>query len=643
MDDSAALLGPDGPLARRLPSFRPRPQQQAMAAAIGEAIDDGQRLILEAGTGTGKTYAYLVPALVSGARVIISTGTRTLQEQLYHHDLPRLREHLRLPLRSALLKGRANYLCPLRLERSLQRLGGDLFPDPTLRRQLNHIQDWARQTRSGDIAELPQVPEESPVWSLATSTSDNCLGTDCPHHPDRCPLYRARQAALEAELVVVNHHLLLAHMALEDEGFGRLLPEADAHIVDEAHQLPKLAGVFFGDSLSSGQLVELARDAHAACQSEAPERHDAYRELAQALPATLDRLRERYLPQPGRYPGQRLPETALAPLQDLLEALHRHLEEDAQRGPQLSRCRLRCERLRERLRHFQTPPDPSRQIRWLDVRSHALTLHETPLDVGPAFRRALDEHPSAWIFVSATLTVGGRFDHYQTSLGLHDARTAAWDSPFDYPNHALLLCPEALPEPGDSRHTAAVVAVARTLIDAADGRTFLLFTSHRALQEAALRLRAESDRPLLVQGEGARARLLERFREHPESVLLGTNSFWEGVDVQGTGLSCVVIDKLPFPTPGDPVVAARAEALKRQGRNPFQDYFLPEAVTALRQGAGRLIRGEDDRGVLAICDPRLVERPYGRLFLDSLPPMRRTRRLEVARRFLSAILGDPAP
>jgi len=628
MDDPAALLGPGGPVARHLPHFRPRPQQQAMAAAVAHAIEHGETLVMEAGTGTGKTFAYLVPALASGARVIVSTGTRTLQDQLYHKDLPRIREALAAPVRVALLKGRANYLCPQRLQRHLAE---GRLPGLEQVHQLQRIHAWAQATTSGDIAELADIPEDAPVWSLATSTSDNCLGQECPHLQD-CPLARARQNAQEADLVVVNHHLLLADLALKEEGFGRLLPAADAVILDEAHQLPDIAGQFFGLALGSRQLEELARDAESAAEAEAADRLDDYRACGAELGRALDTLRAR-LPAPGRHPGRDLPDGALDALHPPLERLHARLEADAPRGPALAACQRRAEQHLAALRHLAQPAPPE-QVRWLETRPRSFTLHQTPLDVGPDFKHAMDEHPGAWIFTSATLAVNGDFGHFQRRLGLAEARCLTWESPFDYRRNALLLCPEDLPLPNDPRHTRAVVEAAIPLIEAAGGRTFLLFTSHRALQSAAALLRERLDRPLLVQGEGARGHLLSRFRREPASVLLGTGSFWEGVDVQGPGLSCVVIDKLPFAAPGDPLTQARIDALREQGEDPFTHYQLPQAVTALRQGVGRLIRGPEDRGVLAICDPRLVERRYGRIFLDSLPPMARTRRLAVATAFL---------
>ncbi len=637
MQDPAQLLGPDGPLIRAFPGFQPREQQQAMAQAVAAAIEGRSRLIIEAGTGTGKTLAYLTPALVSDARVVVSTATRTLQDQLYRKDLPRLREALQTPVRIALLKGRSNYLCRFHLERTLQQAW---LESPQEAKQLEKIQAWSRRTLRGDIGELAEIPEEAPIWSRVTSTRDNCLGSECPHLED-CHLAHARKKALEADLVVVNHHLLLSDLALRDEGFGNLLPEADAVILDEAHQIPEIAGTFFALSLGSRQLEELARDARRGAEEAAPEVLADYQTQEKALVEAINDLRDR-LPPPGRHPGDRLPEDTLSRLGPPLEALEALLERDAPRDPLLANLHRRCEQHHHHLKRLAGPV-PDNEVRWLESRPHSFTLHQEPLDIAPRLRRAMDERPCAWIFTSATLTVGGDFGHYQRRMGLNDAITHAWESPFDYPHNALLVCPADIPDPNHPDHTAAVVELAIPLIQAAGGRTFLLFTSHRALRQAAERLRPRLDLPLHVQGEGARGRLLQRFREQPESVLLGTGSFWEGVDVQGPALSCVIIDKLPFSHPDDPVLQARLKAIEARGDNPFMNYTLPQAVTSLRQGVGRLIRGPDDRGVMVIADRRLVERPYGRLFLDSLPPMARTRRLAVAEAFLKHHLATETP
>ena len=636
MSDMDEQLGPDGPLAQALPGFQPRPEQQAMAGAVESAIADAETLITEAGTGTGKTFAYLLPALLSGRRVIVSTGTRTLQDQLYHRDLPLLREALDLPVRTAQLKGRTNYLCLHRLD--LARPDPRTDRDGTAR-DLQRIRQWASATRSGDIAELAEVPVDRPVWGRATSTADNCLGQECPQFDD-CFLMAARRRAQEADLLVVNHHLLLADMALKEGGFGEVLPSADAYILDEAHQIPDIAAQFFGLSLSSRQLVELQRDARAESLREAGDQP--------ALPGTLDSLHTAM--QDFRLAlgteGQRAAwqhvaghpevEAALARLRSALAEVAEVLESLAERGRGLENCHRRAADLLALLDRFAGEGDDE-EVRWFETWSQAFVLRLTPLDVGGPFQARMARHRGAWIFTSATLSVNGRFDHFRIRLGLpREARTLAVDSPFDYANNALLYAPQGMPEPNHPGYGEAFLEQAEAVIRASGGRAFVLFTSHRALREAAAVLRERLEHPVLVQGEATQHRLLEDFRAAGDAVLLGTASFWEGVDVKGEALSAVLIDRLPFASPADPVTQARIDYLRRNDGNPFRDFQLPQAVIALRQGVGRLIRDHDDRGVLMIADPRLTGRPYGRQFLNSLPPMSRTRSLRVVRDFFGA-------
>ncbi len=606
-----------------------------MASAIADAIAAGGTLVAEAGTGTGKTFAYLVPALQSGRRVVISTGTRTLQDQLFHRDLPLVRDALASPQRMALLKGRSNYLCLYRLDLTLMQ--GHLR-SRNLVAELERIRAWSGRTKAGDIAEVGNVPEESGIWPLVTSTVDNCLGQDCPMYSD-CHVMRARRRAQEADLLVINHHLLFADMALKEDGFGDLLPGADVFILDEAHQLPETASNFFGVSLSARQLQELVRDTreeHVREAGDMTELPDALDKLDQAAADARIALGES---------AQRLPwlqarrsqdfATALERLQQRLADLEQWLEHAAQRGKGLENCWRRSASLLQRL-HAVTAEAGEEHIRWIDVHRRSFTLHRTPMDVSASFQAHVKARPAAWVFTSATLTVGGSFGHFASRLGLQDAQTLCVDSPFDYAENALLYVPKQLPDPAAPGYTDAVIATAIPVIQHCAGGVFLLFTSHRALQQAAAQLRERFARPLLVQGEAPRGQLLERFRQLGNAVLLGTGSFWEGVDVRGPSLSCVIIDKLPFASPGDPVLQARIDAMRAAGGNPFMDYQLPAAVLSLKQGVGRLIRDVDDRGVMVLCDPRLYSRPYGRLFRASLPPMRNTRDLAGVLRFLDA-------
>ncbi|MEN8106510.1 MAG: ATP-dependent DNA helicase [Pseudomonadota bacterium] len=619
MTDYTELLGDDGPLAQHVPGFSPRREQQRMATAVAAAIDNQDQLIVEAGTGTGKTFAYLMPVLHSGQRVIISTGTRHLQDQLFNHDLPKVREALQVPVKTALLKGRSNYLCHHRL--ALATDEGRL-PARQLH-ELERVRAWSARTRSGDIAGLGEVPEHSPVWPRVTSTADNCLGQECDYFRD-CFVVKARRAAMEADVVVINHHLLFADMALKEEGFGELLPGVDAVIIDEAHQLPEVASLFFGTSVSSHQLLDLGRDIQLEHVREAGDMAELP-EAAQRLEHIVRQLRLALGGQDRRAAWEAVEDNAdvtasLAELAAGLEQLVDWLQVASERGKGLESCWQRARVLQERLLQFQQESAVD-SIQWFETRRRSFRLNQTPLDVAPAFSRALEVLPATWVFTSATLAVGSSFEHYAARLGLDAAQTLQLDSPFDYNRNALLYLPQNMPEPNAREYTRTVVERAREVLAASAGRAFLLFTSHAALREAASLLEDDFNYPLLVQGSKPRNELLEEFRQLGNAVLLGTSSFWEGVDVRGEALSCVIIDKLPFASPGDPVLQARIDAMRTQGRNPFMEYQLPQAVIALKQGVGRLIRDVDDRGVLVICDPRLQSRSYGRVFLGSLPDM----------------------
>ncbi len=634
MSEISTLLDNTGPLAAAVPGFAPRVEQQRMAEAAAAAIAAQQKLIVEAGTGTGKTFAYLMPALCSGRKIIISTGTRHLQDQLYGKDLPMVREALNLPLRSALLKGRSNYLCRHRLETAAgdgRRLTGRQL------HELEEVRRWAEHTRSGDIAELGVVPEDSAVWPRVTSTTENCLGQECSWFQE-CFVTQARRNALEADVVVINHHLLFADMVLREEGFGELLPGADAFIIDEAHQLPEVASVFFGTSLSSHQLRDLARDTRLEHLREAGDMQELPA-AAENLEALVQRLRLAFGPADRRAAWSEVAadkglQALLQELDVCLQQLADWLAAAAERGRGLDSCRQRALQLHARLQ-LLLQHDAGDYIHWFETSRTAFRLNLTPLNVAPVFRNRLEALPSAWIFTSATLAVGDSFTHFSSQLGIDDAALLKLDSPFDYQRNALLYLPDGMPQPNERGYVDAVVACAREVLAASRGRAFLLFTSHSALQSAAAQLADSIDYPLLVQGTAPRQELLERFRQLGNAVLLGTSSFWEGVDVRGAALSCVIIDKLPFSSPGDPVLQARIEALRKQGVNPFMEYQLPHAVINLKQGIGRLIRDCTDRGVLVLCDPRLRTKAYGRIFLKSLPQMPRTHSLDAVYEFFA--------
>ena len=642
MIDIDEVFGPDGILAKCVDGFAYRNEQEAMARSVAETIDQGGVLISEAGTGTGKTFAYLVPGLLSGQKVIVSTGTKNLQDQLFHRDLPLVLQALALPTNVALLKGRANYLCTHRMENTL--LEGRLR-SRELVDQLMAIKGWSGRTSSGDIAELNDIPEDAQIWPYVTSTTDNCLGQECGDY-STCHLVEARRRAQEADVVVINHHLLCADFALKEEGFGELLPGADCFIIDEAHQLPEVASNFFGASLSGRQLLELAKDTETEYHREAGDMKEIT-EHTESLSKTIRDLRLVFGLDIRRGPWKEIGAdprimSSLERLGDELQGLSELLESIQGRGKGLDNCLARCEQMQGVLATLCDDED-TEVIRWFETYRQSFRLNRTPLDISGMFQAQMERHPGSWIFTSATLAVGDSFEHFQHQLGLSSATTARWDSPFDYPNQALWFVPRGMPDPrsGDG-YTEAIVDIASQVVEASRGRAFLLFTSHRALRLAADALALRLDYPLLVQGSAPKAKLLDEFRALGNAVLLGTASFWEGVDVRGDALSCVVIDKLPFSSPGDPVLQARIDALRKKGGNPFMEFQVPQAVISLKQGAGRLIRDVTDRGVLVICDPRLLKRGYGHTFLNSMPPMARTRDIDDVKSFFDDQVAESA-
>jgi ATP-dependent DNA helicase DinG len=626
------VFSPEGPLATSIPGYRVRAQQVEMAERIAKAIAENRVLVAEAGTGTGKTFAYLVPALLSGGKVIVSTGTKNLQDQLFLRDIPTVRQALASPVQVALLKGRANYVCHYRLA---QALNEGRFVAREDAAYAVKIARFAKTTQSGDKAECADVPENASVWPLVTSTRENCLGQECPHHKE-CFVLAARREALAADLVVVNHHLFFADVMLRDEGTAELLPACNAVIFDEAHQLPETASLFFGDNVATSQLVDLARDVRAEALVSARDCIDlpklcaavekAAKDLRLVLPVEGARFSLAQLAERGGF------DNALVGLVRESDALAALLETQAQRSEGLESAWRRACALAAQLRRWQQGSDAD-YVRWGETYSHSLQLNATPLVIASIMKKQMGGHPRAWIFTSATLAVQRDFSHYCVEMGLDDAESAFWDSPFAYERQALLYAPSRLPDPNSLDFAAAVVDAAFPVLRASGGRAFFLCTSLRAMRRTheilAEKLAvAALDFPLLLQGEGSKNELLERFRRLGNAILVASQSFWEGVDVRGEALSLVVIDKLPFAPPDDPVLSARIERMKNEGRNAFMDYQLPRAVINVKQGAGRLIRDESDRGVLMICDPRLITKHYGKRVWRSLPPMKRTRELE---------------
>ncbi len=629
--NSAESLGSDGPFSTILKGFSPRPSQQEMAEHIENVLYDGGVFVAESGTGTGKTLAYLVPAVLSGKKVLISTGTKHLQDQIFHRDLPMVRKALSKPVTTALLKGRSNYLCLHKLE-SLEFGNGP--GDRGLKQHHRQVSEWAHTTRTGDIGEANAVPEDAMIWQHVTSTAENCLGGKCPQFDD-CYVRKARKAALDADVLVVNHHLFFADLMLKDEGFGRLLPGVEAIIFDEAHQMPEIASVFFGRSISRRQIENLARDVLAEELKE--------KSGVKGLRPSLDKLNRTVADLRLAFGGEgfrgsweevndKKIHAALDALFDTLALVTEHLAAASTAGDGLENCFHRAQDMLDRLDNFRDGGS-SEHVRWFETFRHGFTLSTTPLDVSRPFleRAELEEH--GWIFTSATLTINGNFSHFLSQFGLVDAETHQWPSPFDFENNTLMYFPPDLPNPNEADFTEQVIAAALPVLKASRGRAFMLFTSYRALNIAASLLADKIDFPLLVQGSVPKQELLQKFHEHGDAVLLGTASFWEGVDVRGDTLSCVIIDKLPFAAPDDPVLRARGRMLEQQGRNAFMEHQVPQAVITLKQGAGRLIRDVADSGVLMLCDPRLLSKGYGKIFLGSLPPMPKTRELEKVEQF----------
>lgn len=676
---TAAAFAADGALARAFAGFTPRSEQTELAQLIAGALDHDGAVVAEAGTGVGKTFAYLVPALLAGGKVLVSTGTRTLQDQLFDRDLPAVQQALGQRVSAALLKGRANYVCRYHLRRNLSE---GRFARREQGEQLRRIEWFAKHSATGDRADCATVPEDAEAWQAATSTRDNCLGQECGDW-NECFVVRARRTAQTADIVVVNHHLFCADLALRDEGISELLPSANAVIFDEAHLLPETCSIFFGVGLSGRQLLELARDTAVAGLAEARDSAD-WLALSDRLQRAVRAQRMTWPATSARYDADALLgdvefEQATCELRDALALLAATLAAAAPRAADVQRCAARAANLLARLEAWiglpasadeAVGPHPSAAagqqgagavsladvetecvasastddtqpaaqddatvqeppVRWAEAHAQSITLHRTPVSVAAPFTRHRESSRCAWVFVSATLALGGDFGHFVRALGLDDAVCRRWESPFDFVRQARLYIPMGCGDPAHPAFTDRVLEKAWPLLRANRGRAFVLCTSLRAVRRAAQVLRdwigSDSTLTLLVQGELPRAELLRRYRQATAPVLIGAASFWQGVDVRGEQLSLVVIDKLPFASPDDPVLQARMRALRRAGRDPFSELQLPSAAVTLKQGAGRLIRSECDRGVLMIGDERLVTKGYGRRLLGSLPPFGLTR------------------
>ncbi|WP_100751994.1 ATP-dependent DNA helicase [Vibrio salilacus] len=624
-----------GALGKAIPGFQPRQAQVDMAESVAKAIKEQTQVVVEAGTGTGKTFAYVVPALLSGKKVIISTGSKNLQEQLFHRDLPLMIDALGFYGQVALLKGRANYLCLDRLSRQMVE-SHNQTSDPTLLSQLIKVRSWVSETKSGDLGDCDAIAEDSLIIPTITSTNDNCLGKECPSYQD-CFVLKARKRALDADVVVVNHHLFLADLAIKETGFGELIPEAEVFIFDEAHQLPDIASHYFGQSLSSRQIQDLSKDIEIAYRTEAKDMRQLQKAGEKLLQTAMD-LRI-VLGEPGFRGNWR--EALASPsigrelrrLEEALEFVIEVLKLALGRSQLLDSAFERANTIKARLDRICDVSITGYSY-WYDTTPRHFSLHITPLSVADKFHEQIEMKQGAWIFTSATLAVNHDFGHFTSRLGLKPQAQMSLPSPFDYQSQARLCVPRYLPEPNSPGIADKLVTMLSPVIEQNQGRCFFLCTSHSMMKELGERFRHTLTVPVLMQGETSKQKTLAEFMELGNALLVATGAFWEGIDVRGDALSCVIIDKLPFTAPDDPLLKARIEDCQLKGGDPFSQVQIPDAVITLKQGVGRLIRDKKDKGALIICDNRLVTRDYGGVFIASLPPIPRTRDLAVVQDFL---------
>ncbi|CAM2882797.1 ATP-dependent DNA helicase [Vibrio diazotrophicus] len=628
-----------GALGKAIPGFQPRQAQIEMAQAVAKAIVGESQLVVEAGTGTGKTFAYLVPALLSGKKTIISTGSKNLQEQLFHRDLPLMVDALGFHGNVALLKGRANYLCLDRLSRQMIESHTNDSADPQLLTQLVKVRSWSSETRSGDLGECDALPEDSMIIPTITSTNDNCLGKECPSYTD-CFVNKARRKAMDADIVVVNHHLFLADLAIKETGFGELIPEAEVFIFDEAHQLPDIASQYFGQSVSSRQIQDLAKDIEIAYRTEAKDMRQLQKVGDKLVQSAAD-LRI-VLGDSGHRGNWR--EAMASPsiareierVKDSLNFAIEVLKIALGRSQLLDAAFERANLIKGRIERVCDVSITGYSY-WFDTTPRHFSLHITPLSVADKFHEQIEMKQGAWIFTSATLAVNDDFGHFTHRLGLQPGEQFSLPSPFDYQNQAKLCVPRYLPEPNSPGLADKLVRMLSPVIEQNQGRCFFLCTSHSMMRELGEKFRETLTLPVLMQGETSKQKTLAEFMELGNALLVATGAFWEGIDVRGDTLSCVIIDKLPFTAPDDPLLKARIEDCRLRGGDPFAQVQLPDAVITLKQGVGRLIRDKKDKGALIICDNRLVTRDYGGIFLASLPPIPRTRDLDMVKSFLAQL------
>lgn len=627
------IFGPDGLVSRNMSGYEDRPGQEEMARAVERALDMGQYLVVEAGTGTGKTLAYLIPVFFSGFKTVISTGTKNLQEQVAYKDIPLTMQITGLRPKICVMKGRANYICIHRWANLLAR--------PRLKteydeRYIKEIARWMEKTDTGDKAELKDLPEDIPIWDELNAGGERCLGKDCPYL-DRCFITRMRREAAASQIIVVNHHLFFADMAIKETGYGEVIPRYEAAILDEAHQIEDVATQYFGFSVSNWRIEELARDALSVVDRPPDD-----------LPRALQRVRGAFRELSGLFAweegnGQRikpqgLPQGVPGKLADLVNSLNvvASIMKGCEPPQEVVRIAERAKEIADEIFFIVAARDPD-FVSWREKRGRGFFFHASPIDVSDLLRQNLYRRSKRLIFTSATITTGGDFSYFMERLGLDDGvETLCIPSPFDYKKQVLIFIPRDSPDPADARYVEKIAPTVKRLLAASRGRAFVLFTSYRNMQEMYEILKNEIGFPVMIQGEAPKSQILSRFREEVDSVLFATSSFWEGVDVSGEALSCVIIDKLPFASPSDPLVEARIERLSQAGENPFMKYQVPAAIIALKQGMGRLIRNRSDRGVLALMDSRVLTKRYGKLFIESMPPAPITHDISDVERFFGS-------
>jgi ATP-dependent DNA helicase DinG len=635
------FFSPQGPLNDCLNNYQLRAEQVEMAKSVSNAIKDKESLVIEAGTGVGKTFAYLYPSLLKGGRVVISTATKNLQDQLFFNDIPKIREALKISVKVNILKGRANYICKLRMENTNQE---GMFFNKNDAKYLHLIKAFSDNSDSGEVSEISKIPENSAIWPMVTSTKENCLGQDCEFYKN-CFLVKARKEALESEVLIVNHHLFFADFVLKDAELSEILPKANTVIFDEAHQVPLVASFFLGEFISSSQIINLIQD----CQQSFIKYPDTIKildSLAKDLQENIFDLKALISPSSVRLNINKLQDydafketykTLIAKL-DLLETiLSKHAEDNAESQRLFDRATELTIKLNSWLKR-----DNQNDIYWLEVFARTIQFNATPISVAEQFNKFQKKADSAWIFTSATLSINGSFDHFTSLLGLKKSRTQYLQSPFNYSENAFLYVPKEIPDPKDELFNLVLVKKALPLIRAAKGRAFILATSLKSMEEIGALLKDEFEKnkidyPVITQGEGPKNDLLNQFKKHGNAVLIGSLSFWEGIDVRGSTLSLVIIDKLPFQSPGDPVFESKIKLLTEEGTNAFMSMQLPEAIIRLKQGVGRLIRDDHDKGVMVICDRRIIEKSYGMKIWKSLPSFKRTRSESAVINFLEEL------